>query len=210
MGGDESHRYLKALWADPKEALAYREKRFTSSRRWRWTDAREKAIVAEFLSLAPPGSVGIDVPCGTGRFFSVYRSRNLDWVGVDASLAMARLSREEGPKVVVGDAAELPFKAGSFYFCTCIRLLHRIRDPRIRVRILRELARVCRGPILVTYYLRWNLRGIRRWIRKRPPGLSMKEVRSDAMVAGLTIRKAKPLRRLTQQQWFFLMIKEDS
>ncbi len=210
MGGDESHRYLKNVWADPKEALAYRDKRFASSRRWRWTDAREKAIVSNFLSLAPAGSRGIDVPCGTGRFFSVYRSCDLDWVGVDVSLAMARLSREEGTKVVVGDATDLPFKSGSFYFCTCIRLLHRIGDPGTRARILRELARVCRGPILVTYYLRWNLRGIRRWLRKRSPGLSLKEVRLDAMVAGLTIRKAKPLRRLTHQQWFFLMTKEDS
>lgn len=207
---NNSHKYLKILWKDPVEALAYRDKRFTSSKRWLWTDIRERAIGAELLSFAPEGSRGIDIPCGTGRFASVYRSRKLIWVGVDVSLAMARLSKEQRGTVVVGDAEALPFRRGSFHFATCIRLLHRIKDPATRVRILKELARVSQGPILVTYYLRWNLRGLRRWLQHGYSGLSMKQVRLDATEAGLRVKKARPLRRLTNQQWFFLLIRKDS
>jgi SAM-dependent methyltransferase len=204
---DGSYGHFKGVWETPEIAEAYRDERFSRSRRWRWTDHRERRIVTRFLSVFPAGTRGLDIPCGAGRFFPVFREIGLHHVGADVSPAMVRLvpTLNGSRSALTADALSLPFAADSFNFILSIRLLHRIHDSTIRVRMLREMARVSRGPLLVTYYSRWNLRGIQRWLRGKHPGVSLSEVRRDADTAGLHVREAVPLRRWTQQQWFFVL-----
>jgi len=59
------------------------------------------------------GSV-LDISSGPGRDGLLLTERGLDITCLDASEAMAKLSRERGLKTVVGDFAVLPFAAGSF------------------------------------------------------------------------------------------------
>jgi len=201
-----SYGRFRATWEDPGEALAYRENRFSRSRRWRWTDRRERVIVSRFLASMGRPALGLDLPCGAGRLSVCFLETGHGWLGVDASLAMARLARSSasGP-ALVADATALPFRDRTFPFLVSVRLLHRIQEPGSRMLILRELARVSKGPILLTYYTRWNLRGIQRWLRGKHPGLSLGEIRAEIQEAGLSIRQAMALRRLTQQQWFFVV-----
>ncbi len=211
MKGEESYSRFKSTWKDPLEALAYKEARFSRSRRWRWTHRREKEIVEGFLLSEGLRGLGLDVPCGAGRLASCFEMAGCAWLGSDVSLAMARLARAAGKGVlVVADAGAMPFGTGVFAFAVCVRLFHRIQEPAARLGILRELARLSRGQILLSYYTRWNLRGIQRWLRGKNPGLSLGQIRKELRGAGLRILREIPLRRATQQQWFFVVQAEES
>lgn len=210
MRKEESYRRFKSTWKEPLEAMAYREARFTSSRRWRWTHKREMQIVLCFLNSFGNHDRGLDVPCGAGRLASCFETAGCAWFGVDVSLAMAKLAgASDRRKTVVADAATLPFGTGVFPLVVCVRLLHRIQDKATRLCILRELARLCKGTILVSYYTRWNLRGIQRWLRSKYPGLSLGEIRGELKEAGFRIKQEIPLRRISQQQWFFVVQKKE-
>lgn len=204
MAGPSYDRF-KERWTTRTSAEAYRQGRFSRSRRWRWTDRQERALVGRFLHALPLGSRVLDVPCGAERFVPLFRASKIQLVGVDISSQMLRVAREAfGPLALLqADVLHLPCLGRSFDGLIAVRLLHRIRERGVRVAMLREMARVARGPILVTYYARWNLRGLQRWVRGKHPGLSLREIRRDIQEAGLRVRAATPLRRWTQQQWFF-------
>ncbi len=203
-GGYEEFR---DTWRTKRTAVSYRDRRFSSSRRWRWTDRRERSIVAQFLSRLPEGAHILDIPCGAGRLAGLCVDAKMDYVGADVSLPMLGLAREAipGSSLLCADAGQLPFRTGLFDAVTAVRLLHRIRDREARMRMLKEMARVTHGPLLVTYYLRWNIRGFQRWLRGRYPGLTLRDVVLDARLAGLEVSLALPLRRWTQQEWFFVL-----
>lgn len=206
MSKEESYSRFKSTWREPLEALAYREARFSRSRRWRWTHRQEMKIVLWFLHSYGDSGRGLDVPCGAGRLASCFEMARCSWLGVDVSPAMAKLAGASGMgSTVVAEATTLPFGEGVFPFIVCVRLLHRIQDRATRLGILRELARLCRGPILLTYYTRWNLRGVQRWLRRKYPGLSLGDIRGELREAGFRIKREIPLRRITQQQWFFVV-----
>jgi ubiquinone/menaquinone biosynthesis C-methylase UbiE len=170
---------------------------------------QERAFVAQFLSALPPGSCVLDLPCGAGRFVPHFQHAGAYYVGLDSSMSMIRMVGESFGQLSLsaGDALTLPFTQGAFDAIISVRLLHRIREQEVRVGMLCEMGRVAKGPILVTYYTRWNIRGIQRWLRGKFPGLDLSEIRKDAGLAGLQIDEATPLLRWTQQQWFFRMTK---
>jgi SAM-dependent methyltransferase len=202
---DQSYDHFRKGWEAREAAAAYRQERFTRSRRWRRTARREQTIVARFLATLPQGARVLDIPCGVGRFVPVFREAGIRCVGGDVSLAMLQLARESfGPLPLIGaDALRLPFHGGAFDALTAVRLLHRIHERQVRIAILCEMSRVVRGPILVSYYRRWNVRGIRQWLQGKYPGLSLREIQEDVHQSGLRVTRAIPLRRLTDQQWFF-------
>ncbi len=206
MKSEESYSCFKKIWTDPLEAVAYKEARFSRSRRWRWTHKKEMETVIKFLGSTPETGPGLDVPCGAGRLLPCFERARRRWVGVDVSVAMAKLAMAAGKGCcVVADATALPFRRGVFAFAVCMRLLHRIPQQAIRLKILGELGRLCTGPMLLSYYARWNLRGIQRWVRGKYPGLSLKEIRGELKEAGLEIIQEIPLRRMTQQQWLIVV-----
>ena len=204
---DPSYQGFKGVFESEDAAAAYQDERFSRSRRWRWTDRRERSLVEKFLATLPRGSRFLDLPCGSGRLAPLVRKAEMGYVGADVALPMLRLAQQSlGPLALLkADALALPFRQRAFDGVISVRLLHRIRSREVRVQMLREIARVSRGPILTTYYARWNLRGIQRWIRGKYPGLSLEEMREDASQAGLRVSRAIPLRRWTQQQWFLLL-----
>lgn len=70
-----------------------------------------------FLSLVPPaGRAALDLGCGEGRGGVALHALGHRVVGVDSSPSLARLASETGAyeRVVVGDAASMPFADGSF------------------------------------------------------------------------------------------------
>lgn len=206
MNADSYHR-LKSVWHSRRRAEAYRDERFSRSRRWRWTGRRERAIVVQFLSDLPEGSRVLDIPCGAGRLIPLFQEAGASFVGADVSLPMLNLARQASGafSLLATDALRLPFSERSFEALTAVRLLHRIKEQEIRVGMLREMARVVRGTLLVTYYARWNLRGIKRWLQGDYPGMSLAQIRQDAHLAGLRVCRGISLRRWTQQQWFFIL-----
>jgi SAM-dependent methyltransferase len=138
----------------------------------------EHAAVAEMLG---PGPV-LDCPCGTGRFFDLYRERGLAWTGIDSSTAMlARAAmRSNGEGVGVGDLlAGLPFPDRFYGSAVCIRLLPWLKPHQLPVAI-RELGRLA-GVVVVS--IRVGTPGVR--CRRGSVTHSWKDFRAACSAAGL-------------------------
>jgi len=202
---DATYDGFKRRYETDADAAGYRDRRFTRSRRWRRIDRREQEIVRRFLASLGRGASALDVPCGAGRLVHLFGETGVGYTGADVALPMLALARQatgDAALVVAADARRLPFADGAFDAVVSVRLMHRILEGDARAAMLREMARVACGPVLATYYLRWNLRGVRKRLSGRFPGLTLAEIGQDARSAGLRIVDVIRLGRWTEQQCF--------
>lgn len=191
-----------------QSAQHYRDRRFTRSKRWRWIDQQEQRIIGEFLRSLAKGSTALDMPCGAGRLVPLFADVGVGYAGADASEPMIKVLKEthgDEMNAIVGDARSLPYDDNAFAAVVCIRLMHRITEQENRSAILREMARVSSGPLLVSYYCRGNLRGLLMSLKGKYAGVTPAEVQQDAAAAGLRVTRQIALGRWTQQEWFFEM-----
>lgn len=202
-----SYQDFKEHWGGAEQASAYRSKRFKTSEKWRWIDVQEQKVVDGYLSVMKPSSRVLDIPCGEGRMNGLFGKNAVEYFGSDISLPMLKLVKGsfQSRRLLRADALRMPFRDGAFQGLISIRLLHRIREKDIRVGMLREMGRVVDGTFLVTYYTKWNLKGVKRILQGKYPGLSLSEIREDVAAAGLRVVSAIPVRRLSMQQWFFVI-----
>lgn len=122
-------------------------------------------FVASFLASLPPGSVGLDVGCGNGKYLDV--NPDVFIIGSDRSANLARLARdlkvvgggETGSKnasadvVGVADGLSLPFGGRiRVDFAICIAVIHHLstRERRVEgVRALLDCVKPGTGKVLV-------------------------------------------------------------
>lgn len=95
-------------------------------------------LVTQFLLSLPPGSVGLDIGCGNGKYLSVNPSlhmlasdRSPSLVGLAAAASAASGSHNHNQVVVsapallvVADSLALPFRPGCADFVICIAVVH--------------------------------------------------------------------------------------
>jgi ubiquinone/menaquinone biosynthesis C-methylase UbiE len=151
-------------------ATTYDQIRFKSLK-GRLADKREKEIIAEFLSPLHPGSLVLDLACGTGRITELLLSEGYKVWGVDISKEMLKVAKEKLSRFGKtanfrqAEAERLPFVGKFFDSATCIKLLGHIPS-ETRVKILKEIKRVTKGPFIVAYYLSGPIADTKRKIRK--------------------------------------------
>jgi SAM-dependent methyltransferase len=185
----------------------YRDHRFRSGY-GALTDRRERRALRALLARAGGGSgPWLDVPCGAGRLSGELRA---PVVQVDRDLAMLQVCTGEWPRVRAS-AHALPFAEGTFAGILCHRLLQHIPGADERVRILRELARTSRGPIIVSFFDSCCLQHLRRILRrafgKQRSGrgaLSRGAFARELAAAGLRPLRWQPLRRFVAEQTLVL------
>jgi ubiquinone/menaquinone biosynthesis C-methylase UbiE len=136
--------------------------------------------------LAPLESL-LDCPCGAGRFLPRLASHGADVFGVDQSLPLILLARQERPsaRFAVGDAGALPFPDRSVDAVVCMRLLHHFGDREDRVRMLAEAARVAAKGVVVSFADADTWKGRRTSSRRRP--IARSRLREEAARAGLVL-----------------------
>lgn len=121
------------------------------SERARWK--LENAAVARMMAGAE-GSV-LDVACGTGRFFQLWKKLDLYVIGVDCSEEMLRVARKKNKQaaLIVMDAADLStLDTHQYDSVVCVRLLNLVDEPTMK-RILAELCRVAHQRVVLTIRL---------------------------------------------------------
>lgn len=120
-------------------------------------------LVADFLLGQRPGSVGLDVGCGNGKYQGVNRAVHL--LGSDRSAALVRLARAGAGHVVVADGLALPYRAGAVDFVISIAVVHHLSTRARRRDAIAALLRCLRpGPDARALVYVWALeqRGSRR------------------------------------------------
>jgi tRNA (uracil-5-)-methyltransferase TRM9 len=82
-------------------------------------------IISSFLLSLPPGSIGLDVGCGNGKYLSVNPSLYI--MGCDRSAKLVSIAREEKQgEVVVTDGLSLPYRCRAVDFAICVAVIHHL------------------------------------------------------------------------------------
>lgn len=157
----------KQAYQDPERALRYKRQ----IEGWNYAGfalRRQLVCVADAvkrIGIGPSSSV-LDIPCGTGVLASVLRPTGAEIVLGDISGAMLGFAREAYGRthvrsVIRADIVDLPLGDGSVSSAVCLGLMHRIPD-EVRWPAVRELARVARGPIIVSFSAFDRMQSIKR------------------------------------------------
>ena len=185
-------------WRVPAIAEDYDNLRFDNlkGRVYRWLEER---ALQQALAGLEPGSTVLDAACGTGRVTALLRAKGFRPTGYDISEAMIAVARRRltslgYPEVplAAGDAGDLPYPGQSFDAATCVGLLMHL-DAEARVGVLRQLARVARGRLVVQYGFVHPFNQAREQLTGQVPGnvrhcIGEPELQSDLVRSGLVER----------------------
>ena len=104
------------------------------------------------------GEKVLDLGCGNGRLYELFKEKFVDYYGVDNSDKMIEIAKSRYPKIKfqVADALNLPFPENFFDKVISIAVLHHIPSEEFRLQFLNEIKRVLKpeGKIIL---LVWNL-----------------------------------------------------
>ncbi len=106
-----------------------------------------------------PGERILDIGCGNGRFYPLFKNKRVEYIGIDNSEKLVRLAREKYLEADfrMASGLELPFNEGYFDKVYSIAVLHHIPSRDFRLRFLEEARRALRpgGCLILTV---WDLK----------------------------------------------------
>ena len=177
-------------------------------REWhkRITTKREYKVIDRCLRITGPQDLVLDLPCGCGRLFGALHPHARRHVEMDVSLEMLKFARQNlaewKPGLAEASAFHIPLKDGAVDLAFSARLFHHVPDPEERRQYIRELCRVSRKWVVMTFFHTWSLKNILRVLRrpfnKKKPKVTMTtgELREVARTAGYEVVTTIPLFRL--------------
>ncbi len=102
---------------------------------------------SELLSQVSGGIV-LELGCGPAHLARDLQVRGVEYVGLDRNPAMLGRARRTAHRLVRADAAALPFRDRCVDVVVATGVLA-LLTPQVRHVVLREVARVCRGEVLL-------------------------------------------------------------
>ena len=186
------------------------------------THRRESRCIRRALAELPKGSRVLDLPCGAGRLLPELCGMGLAVTAVDSSPHMVELARQAaaGASLDMADSAfvvasifDTRFGDDDFDAVVCNRLFHHFREPEVRRRALVELRRICRGPIVASFFCSRSIDGLffhlKQCFRRvkatdRIP-ISARVFEEDARASGLSVRRWLQTRPAVSKQWYAVL-----
>lgn len=136
-----------------KESLFYYPTRFSTGG-GKYIDLIEKKLLVRYGK----GPSLFEIGTATGRFIGFVEITGWDYTGIDISEQMLRLSKNNGCKLVQGDAEEIPLRSDIFDTVICLHTFHFLPNP---LACIRESQRVLKsGGLLVLIFETDN------WLRR--------------------------------------------
>lgn len=180
---------------------------------------REYRLIGRHLRQVGHSRVILELPCGGGRMTPAI-SAATDFL-IEADIAIGQIaygrntSRVATPRVwMTASAFHIPLRDNSVDGTVCIRLAHHLPTDAEQERLFRELLRVSRRFVIVTYFDRHSLKnlthGLRHPFSRRPSKLTMTNARvaEFARECGARLVAAPPLSLITSGQRYALIVKE--
>ncbi|ODM23609.1 hypothetical protein SI65_01198 [Aspergillus cristatus] len=97
-------------------------------------------IVERFLKELSPGSIGLDVGCGNGKYLTV--NKDIFIIASDRSENLVRIAVNHQPhSPIVADILHLPHLDASFDFAISIAVVHHLSSPDRRIQAIVEILR---------------------------------------------------------------------
>ena len=194
----------KSAYQQTDEADTYDAVRFRSLK-GRWEDRLEKNAIVRVLRDVPSGARVLDLPCGTGRITEFLLDMGYKVVGADISEPMMAHAREKLAgrsnleSLDRADAESLPYQDGEFDAVTSLRFSNHV-PPDVRLRVLKEMRRVSKGPIIISYCNPNTISALKRRIKaliRKPRApwnpATPRQVAAEAAQAGLKITRASAI-----------------
>ncbi|KAH8820517.1 S-adenosyl-L-methionine-dependent methyltransferase [Xylogone sp. PMI_703] len=95
-------------------------------------------IVSSFLLSLPPGSIGLDIGCGNGKYMTV--NRDIFILGSDRSSNLVQIASQHQPhEAIVADTLALPHQNGRFDFAISIAVVHHLSTRERRQEAVRRI-----------------------------------------------------------------------
>jgi SAM-dependent methyltransferase len=205
--------YYDARWGYRKvDAHRYERRRYGGRRRWLNQRFLERAL-ARALAGVPRGGLVLDAPCGTGRLFPVLHRLGYRTVGADIGHAMLEVARgrAHGLGLLRADLEHPPLRAGSVDAVVSSRFVM-LLPPHIRPAVLRGMAELTHGPLVVTvchpYTFKHLFRVLRRALgstTKRSPRLTGRALRADIRAAGLELERLIAVAPMFSEVWVVVL-----
>jgi len=141
-------------------------KSFASTRERIWPE------IWFFKDFIEPGEKILDIGCGSGRLYKLFRGKEIEYFGVDFAEVLIEVARKrylsdkkqkkEGipPVFLVVNALRLPFEDNFFDKIFSIAVLHHIPSEEKRILFLKEARRVLKpkGEIFLTVWNLWQIK----------------------------------------------------
>ena len=112
--------------------------KFSKTRNKPWRDF-------EFLfNDLPEGVKVLDLGCGNGRFFEIFKKKKVDYTGLDKSEKLILKAKDKYPEgdFEIGDGLNTPFPDNSFDYVFSIAVLHHMPSEEMRIAFLKEIKRL--------------------------------------------------------------------
>jgi ubiquinone/menaquinone biosynthesis C-methylase UbiE len=142
--------FAKFILEKTKENYNLIAKEFAATRKEIWEELK---FLFEDLK---EGEKVLDLGCGNGRWYKVFKEKRVDYFGVDNSEKLIEIAKENFPdaKFFVGDALNLPFPDNFFNKVYSIAVLHHIPSDTLRMKFLKEAKRVLKhqGKLVLTVW----------------------------------------------------------
>jgi len=215
---DQTSKAYQQNYQKDQRAAAYNAKY-----RDRWTKRmstwREFALLDRMLRNQGQSKVLLDLPCGGGRL-SPSMARYTDLlIEADVALGQLRYGRAHGrvsTRQVWMSASgfRIPLRDASIDGTVCVRLTHHLPTEAERERLVRELLRVSKRFLIVTFFDYYSpkntLRRLRRPFNRKPPKSTMKvaELQRLAQECGATLVECPALFLIGSGHRYALMVKD--
>ena len=130
----------------------------------------ELRLVERAFQVVPRGRV-LDAPCGGGRASLLLSGLGYEMTAADLSDSMFEITRENvaqaGLKIPVEhqDLEHLTYADRQFDSILSFRLFHHFPDADIRQRVVRELCRVAKDHVVLSYFSPWSFTSLKRKLR---------------------------------------------
>lgn len=167
----ENDHYLGRVKYTEKQAWKYRVHKPVKHR-------AEMRMLDRAFSLVPRGSHVLDSPCGTGRAAIHLAALGYRMTCADLSQAMIDLTRdmveECGLDTTVErqDVEDLTYEDRTFDAVLCFRLFHHFPTETIRRRVIRELSRVAKHQVVLSYFSPLSPTSWKRILKARWQGVA--------------------------------------
>ena len=213
---ETSNDYQDA-YQDLEEAKEYNEA-YRDRPTKRWSTDKERRLLRQHLGSQPRSGVLLDLPSGGGRLSGILAEHTDLSIEADIGLGQLLYARQahEGDQQRVwmtASAFHIPFRDDSVDGVVCCRLCHHLPTREERERLVRELLRVARGFVIMTFFDHHSLknynRRIRRPFNRLPPKMTMtvKRVAELALQNGAELITWPALSYLFSGHRYALMVK---
>jgi len=179
---------------------------------------REYRLLGRHMCTLGRCSIVLDLPCGGGRLTPAFAA-NADLV-IEADIAIGQIlygrseSKVATPRVwITASGFHIPLRDNAVDGTICVRLSHHLPTASERERLLRELLRVSKRFVIMTYFdhhsLKNLIRRLRRPFNRKAPKTTMTtaEVAGIALEAGARLVAEPPLSRIGSGHRYALIVK---